>query len=182
MNEAVKPPRMPPRREPGRRQTGSDVRGRDREFLPAALEILETPPAPLPVALMLTLCAFCVAALAWSFVGRLDVHAVAWGKVEANGHAKVIQPLDPGKVIAIHVEDGDAVRAGDTLLELDPAEAKADEAAAAGVLAASRAEIVRRRLAIDTACPLLRGVGEGRRSGHRRGGSGTPRREPADPL
>ena len=30
--------------------------GRDREFLPAALEILETPPAPLPVALMLTIC------------------------------------------------------------------------------------------------------------------------------
>jgi len=74
------------------------IRGRDREFLPAALEILETPPAPARTAMMLTLCAFVVAGLGWSFFGRLDIHAVAPGKVEVNGRAKVIQPLDPGKV------------------------------------------------------------------------------------
>ncbi len=84
------------------------VTGRNREFLPAAIEILETPPAPLPVALMLTICAFFTLAFAWSFIGRLDVNAVAPGKLEATGRVKVIQSLDPGKIAAIDVENGAA--------------------------------------------------------------------------
>jgi hemolysin D len=98
------------------------VTGRDREFLPAALEILETPPPPLPIALIMTICIFALAALIWSCVGRLDVHAVASGKIETAGYSKVIEPLDPGKVAAIHVEAGQSVKAGDLLVELEPAE------------------------------------------------------------
>jgi len=129
----------------------SPVSRDNREFLPAALEILETPPAPLPVATMLTICAVFAAAFAWSFFGRLDVNAVAPGKLESTGRVKVIQALDPGKIAAIRVENGQAVRAGDLLLELDPAEAAADEAAAREALQASLGEIARRRLAIDAA-------------------------------
>ena len=127
----------------------SAVSGRDREFLPAALEILESPPPPAPIALMATICIFALAALAWSFFGRLDVHAVAAGKVETAGYSKVIEPLDPGKVAAIHVEAGLPVKAGDLLFELDPAEANADDAAAEDALNAGRAEIARRRFAIE---------------------------------
>jgi len=125
------------------------VTGRDREFLPAALEILETPPPPLPVALSVTICGFALAALTWSCVGRLDVHAVASGKIETAGYSKVIEPLDPGKVAAIHVEAGQSVKAGDLILELDPAEARADAVAARGALDANLAEIARRRFAVD---------------------------------
>ena len=125
------------------------VTGRDREFLPAALEILETPPPPLPIALMATICACALAALVWSYFGRLDVHATAPGKIETAGYAKVIEPLDPGKIAAIHVEKGQTVKAGDLLLELDPAEADADAASAQNALNASLAEIARRRYAID---------------------------------
>ena len=82
-----------------------------------------------------------------SFFGRLDVHAVAWGKIEAAGRSKVIQPFDPGKILKIHVENGAHVKAGDTLVALDPTEAKADEQAFSDSLAASRAEIARRRAA-----------------------------------
>ena len=82
------------------------VTGRNREFLPAAIEILETPASPLPVALMLTICAFFTLAVAWSFIGRLDVNAIAPGKLEATGRVKVIQSLDPGKIAAIHAENG----------------------------------------------------------------------------
>lgn len=129
----------------------SPITGRDREFLPAALEILETPPSPLPVAIMLTICFFIAIALGWSFFGRLDVHAVAPGKIETAGRAKVIQPLDPGKIAAIHVENGAHVKAGDVLLELDPAEATADEHSARAALNASLAEIARRRFSVRTA-------------------------------
>ena len=93
MNQSVPPPKPQKPEPPKPVGPNISVQGRDREFLPAALEILETPPSPLPVALMLTLCAFCAVALVWSFFGRLDVHAVAWGKIETNGRAKVIQPL-----------------------------------------------------------------------------------------
>ena len=79
---------------------------------------------------MATICAFALAALVWSFFGRLDVHATAPGKIEAAGHAKVIEPLDPGKIAAIHIETGQSVKAGDLLLELDPAEANADASSA----------------------------------------------------
>jgi hemolysin D len=159
MNQSVPPPRpQPPKPQPAEpaRPVGPNisVQGRDREFLPAALEILETPPSPLPVALMLTLCAFCLLALVWSYFGRLDVHAVAWGKIEANGRAKVVQPLDPGKVLSFRAENGLRVKAGDVLVEFDPAEAQADATAASEALAASRAEVSRRRAAIDTARPL----------------------------
>ncbi len=125
------------------------VSGRDREFLPAALEILESPPPPLPVAVMGTICAFALAALVWSFFGRLDVHAVAPGKIDTEGYSKVIEPLDPGKVTAIHLEAGQSVKAGDLLLEFDPAEANADARAAQDALNAGLAEIARRRFVIQ---------------------------------
>jgi hemolysin D len=138
-------PKKPPKAEP----PTSGVMGRDREFLPAALEILETPPSPLPVAMMLTICGIVFLALVWSFFGRLDVHAVAPGKIETAGHAKVIQPLDPRKVLAIHVKEGDRVKALDLLVEFDPQEAAADERAAADAMYAARAEEQRRRFAAE---------------------------------
>ena len=153
MNERAAPPGAPPPPSPPQpqpsRRTPPAVTGRDREFLPAALEILETPPPPLPIALIATISACALAALIWSYFGRLDVHATAPGKVEPAGYAKVIEPLDPGKVAAIHVEKGQTVKAGDLLLELDPAEAKADATSAGDALNASLAEIARRRYAID---------------------------------
>src|SRR6202161_3340484 len=127
MNERASPPAAPPPQPQPSRPLPPVVTGRDREFLPAALEILETPPPPLPIALMATISAFALAALVWSYFGRLDVHATAPGKIETAGYAKVIEPLDPGKIAAIHVEKGQTVKAGDLLLELDPAEAAAVE-------------------------------------------------------
>ena len=99
MNERAAPPAAPPPQPRSSRPIPVAVSGRDREFLPAALEILETPPPPLPIALMATISAFALAALVWSYFGRLDVHATAPGKVETAGYAKVIEPLDPGKKI-----------------------------------------------------------------------------------
>ena len=143
MNERAAPPTAPPPQPRPSRQLPIAITGRDREFLPAALEILETPPPPLPIAMMATISAFALAALVWSYFGRLDVHATAPGKIETVGYAKVIEPLDPGKVAAIHVERGQMVRAGDLLLELDPTEAEADALSAQNTLNASVAEIAR---------------------------------------
>ena len=66
---------------------------RDREelaFLPAALEIVETPPSPIGRAIGVTLIAVFVLALAWASLGHVDIVATASGKIIPSGHSKVI--------------------------------------------------------------------------------------------
>src|SRR5947209_8509105 len=123
----------------------------DHEFLPAALEILETPPSPVRIALLGIICAFAAVALAWSYFGRIDIIATAQGKFQPTGRVKIIQPLDTGKVLASHVENGNHVSQGDVLVELDPGQEAAEVAEYATSLASYRAEALRRRIAIETA-------------------------------
>jgi hemolysin D len=99
---------------------GSLARRDEREFLPAALEIVETPASPLGRAIAATLILFFCAALAWATFGKVDIVATARGKVVPVGRVKLIQPLETGTVTAIRVRDGDHVRAGQILVELDP--------------------------------------------------------------
>ena len=123
----------------------------DREFLPAALEILETPPSPIRTGLLLVICAFAVTALGWAYLSRIDIIAVAQGKLQPTGRVKVIQPLETSRVVATLVENGQAVRAGEVLVELDPSDAAADAAGVAANLASYRAEVLRRQAAIFAA-------------------------------
>jgi len=89
-------------------------------FLPAALEIVETPPSPLGRATAATIIVLFCLALAWASFGRIDIVASAPGKIIPSGHSKTIQPFETGVVRAIHVRDGQTVKAGETLIELDP--------------------------------------------------------------
>lgn len=91
----------------------------EREFLPAALEIVETPASPLPRVVAGTLIALFVIALAWAIFGHIDIIATAQGKIVPVGRTKLIQPLETGNVTAIHVRDGDRVTTGQVLIELD---------------------------------------------------------------
>jgi hemolysin D len=102
----------------------------DPEFLPAALEILETPPSPGARLLTIALCVLFAIVIVWSFVGKVDVVANASGKVIPAANVKVIQAIEIGAVRAIHVRNGQHVREGELLLELDPTLVGADEAQA----------------------------------------------------
>jgi hemolysin D len=121
----------------------------DQEFLPADLEILETPPSPVRMAFIWIICAFVVVTLAWAWFARIEVIAVAQGKIQPTGQVKVIQPLEAGKVAAIRVENGKHVKAGDVLVEMEQGDAQAEQAEATAAFAASRAEAVRRRASIE---------------------------------
>jgi membrane fusion protein, hemolysin D len=101
-------------------------RGAELEFLPAALEIIETPASPLGRATAATIALFFAVAIIWASVGRIDIIATASGKIVSSGRTKTIQPLEPGIVSAIHVADGDHVNAGQVLIELDATVAAAD--------------------------------------------------------
>lgn len=127
------------------------LESKDLEFLPAAIEILQTPPSPLGTSLLLYICGVFFCALAWSYFGWLDIYAVAPGKIQPSGQSKVLQPLYAGKVVAIHVENGSRVNAGDVLIELDPTESTADREAQAHAFEAAGAEAARRKAAIAAA-------------------------------
>lgn len=98
----------------------------ETEFLPAALEVQESPPSPLGRCVMWSVVALILIALVWSILGRVEIVAVAPGKIIPSGQVKVIQAGNIGRVKAIHVADGDAVKAGQALIELDPTLAEAD--------------------------------------------------------
>jgi hemolysin D len=95
-------------------------------FLPAHLEMVETPvhPAPRWTARICALLALGTFALA--FLGRLDIVAAAPGKLVPDARVKVIQPAVTGVVRRILVHDGMRVQAGQLLMQLDPTQAAAD--------------------------------------------------------
>src|SRR3989441_9749109 len=94
--------------------------GREAEFLPAVLEIQDAPPSPVGRAVGGTIIGVFAVGILWASVGHIDIVAVAPGKIIPSGHSKVIQPLDSGVIRAIHVRDGQVVKKGDLLIELDP--------------------------------------------------------------
>jgi membrane fusion protein, hemolysin D len=126
------------------------IRRRDHElaFLPAALEIIETPASPVGRAVGATIIAFFVLALAWAFVGKVDIIATAPGRIIPSGRTKLVQPFEIGVVRAIHVHDGDTVKAGDVLIELDPTMNAAERDRLQGDLIATQLEIARLRAAL----------------------------------
>jgi hemolysin D len=124
---------------------------RDRDelaFLPAALEIVETPPSPIGRAIGATLIALFVLALAWASLGHVDIVATATGKIIPTGHSKVIQPFETGVVRAIRVADGQDVSAGDVLIELDPTINEGETNHLQGDLQSAQLDIARLRAAL----------------------------------
>lgn len=123
----------------------------DREFLPAALELLETPPSPVRIAAIWLIGLFFAASLVWSYFGWLEIYAVARGRIQPSGRSKVIQPLDPGRVVGIAIENGSRVEAGDLLIEFDSRETGAEHEEQKRDLESALAEAARRRAGIAAA-------------------------------
>lgn len=88
-------------------------------FLPAALALQEAPVHPAPRIIQWTIMAFAALTLLWACIGEIDVVATATGKIVPSGKSKVIQPSEVAVVKAIHVYDGQTVKAGELLVELD---------------------------------------------------------------
>jgi hemolysin D len=91
----------------------------ETEFLPAAIEIVETPPKPAGRLIAGCIMLFFVIAILWACIGSVDIIATASGKILPTGRTKIIQPLESGVVHAIRVQDGQKVKAGDVLIEID---------------------------------------------------------------
>jgi HlyD family secretion protein len=109
-------------------------------FRPAALRVLDSPPSPLRRAVLRTMLVLLLLAAFWVWLGRLDIVAVAEGRLVPRTLLKVVQPAEPGVVREILVDEGMHVVSGQTLLRLDAHLNEAD-------LRAFTAEVSQRELA-----------------------------------
>lgn len=133
----------------------------EAEFLPATLALQETPVSPAPRVVTWLLMAFALIALLWAVLGRVDVVAVAPGRIIADGYNKLIQPLELARVAAIHVREGQSVVAGQLLIELDGTAPEADLGRVQNELLAARLEAARARaflVAMDGGAVKMPGV------------------------
>jgi hemolysin D len=117
----------------------------EREFLPAALEIIETPVSPAGRIMMAAVALLILIGVLWASVSHIDIVATANGRVIPSGQIKLIQPLQIGLVKQIAVADGDHVRANDILVELDPTTNAADRDRYAHDLEQSELDVARLR-------------------------------------
>jgi hemolysin D len=95
-------------------------------FSSAALAMQIRPPSHSVRMASLGICVMVALGLLFACVAHMDVVVSAQGKVIPAGKSKVVQPLEPGVVRALHVLDGQMVHAGDVLIELDPTSTQAD--------------------------------------------------------
>lgn len=122
--------------------------GKAVEFLPAVLEIQHAPPSPIGRAILWTIILVFATAVTWSSLSRVDIVAMAPGKIIPSGYSKTIQPFETGVIAAIHVQDGQAVRQGEVLIELDATQNGADRDRALNEYRAALVEAARLRALI----------------------------------
>ena len=96
------------------------------DFSPAILRLQREPPSPLPRAVLYALGALLGGMAVWSVTGRLDIVAVAPGRLVPVSYVKVVQPADAGIIEEILVREGDAVKAGQVMVRMDPQISNAD--------------------------------------------------------
>jgi HlyD family secretion protein len=96
------------------------------DFAPDILRLQHEPPSPLPRVVLYVLGILLLLLAVWSSVGRLNIIAVASGKLVPQSYVKVVQPASAGIVKEILVHEGDSVRAGQVLARLDPGMSEMD--------------------------------------------------------
>ncbi len=96
------------------------------DFQPALLQAQTRPPAPLGRMVLYAVLSLVAIILCWAMLARLDIVAVAEGKLVPSGYLKIVQPAEQGVVKEILVREGETVREGQVLMRMDSALADAD--------------------------------------------------------
>ncbi|NRT56238.1 HlyD family type I secretion periplasmic adaptor subunit [Sphaerotilus uruguayifluvii] len=115
----------------------------EAEFLPAALSLQARPVSPSGRWTARLLMLLVLALLAWSVIGRTDIVVNAQGRIVPRGQTKALAAVETARVHALHVEEGQAVRAGDLLVELDPRLSDSDGRRAAQALEQAQLQVER---------------------------------------
>lgn len=89
------------------------------EFLPAAQEIIETPASPLGHIVIWMTVLLLITAGAWLYFGKLDVIVSGQGKLASESGTKILQSSVSGTIVDIKVHEGQRIKKGDIVVELD---------------------------------------------------------------
>jgi len=113
------------------------------DFAPEILAIEKRPPSPLPRFTLYAALVLVAILFVWACFGRLDIVASAEGKLVPQTYLKIVQPADAGVLKDILVHEGDHVRAGQVLMQLDTTISGADQTIAAKEVALRRLQLQR---------------------------------------
>lgn len=121
----------------------------DVTFLPAALEIIEQPVSPTARATTWVLLVGLVLTILWLTFGKVDVVASAPGRLIPADNVKLVQPAEAGIVRAIYVRNGQLVRKGQVLVELDPTVSTAETVQAEAALQTALFDVARAKAVLS---------------------------------
>ncbi|OPZ78940.1 MAG: Hemolysin secretion protein D, chromosomal [Alphaproteobacteria bacterium ADurb.Bin438] len=119
------------------------TKSRMEQFLPAVLEITETPPSPLGRIVMWMIILFFTIAILIACFTNVDIIAVAPGKIISSGKIKLIQPLKSGVVFDVYVKDGQTVNKGDPLVKIKFEDSEGNKARLEQELIFARLDVAR---------------------------------------
>lgn len=90
------------------------------EFQPLLVEIEDRPLNPLGRSILWIIIAVIVFGALWLFIGKIDVVVSARGKIVPSGEIKILQPIETGVISKILVKEGDSIKKGQVLMQIDP--------------------------------------------------------------
>ncbi|HND28233.1 MAG TPA: HlyD family type I secretion periplasmic adaptor subunit [Pseudomonadales bacterium] len=112
-----------------------------QDFYPPLIRLQQRAPHPQRRRVLWMLLALLAFLLVWALLGRLDIVAVADGKVVPASYLKIVQPSEAGIIKEIRVREGDWVHVNQVLMRMDALITEAD-------LEAITLEHARKRLAL----------------------------------
>ena len=98
------------------------LQSHEADFLPAALALQSQPVSPAGRWVARILILLVALILLWSVLGQIDIIVNASGKIIPSSRTKTIAAVEVASVRALYVTEGQAVKAGDLLVELDSRE------------------------------------------------------------
>jgi len=137
---------------------GERIQADPRDFQPALMRLQEAPPNPLGRRVLWVMLAFIAGLILWATLGKLDIVAVAEGKLVPDTYLKIVQPIDSGVVKEILVKEGELVKSGQVLMRMDATLSESD-------LKALTADYQNKRIALRRIDAQLAGAPFTRRTG-----------------
>jgi hemolysin D len=109
-----------------------ELKAHEAEFLPAALSIQTAPVSPMGRWVARILLILLLVLFLWSVIGKMDIVVNGQGKIIPAGYTKTIASTEVAMVTGLHVLEGQAVKAGDLLIELDSRTSDSEQSKADG--------------------------------------------------
>lgn len=125
------------------------LKAEEAEFLPAALSLQNMPVSPVGRWVARVMMSMILVLFIWSVFGELDISVNAAGKIIQSERTKTIASVEVSRVSGIFVKEGQTVRAGEVLLELDARSSDSDRDRAQGDNAVATLQAARSRALFD---------------------------------